>query len=336
MIREGSAAKNLDSLLPLVNSHNSRNIMLVADDLHPDDILSKGHLNYLLQRVRGKGVDPVRAIQMVTINPATYFGLKNVGAILPGYKADLVILEDLEKFKVKSVYCGGLKVSKEGQFIGECSNSGVSKLPPSCNVAWDRVTDFKVIAEGPAVNVIQVVPGQIMTKRSVEKTPSADGMVSSDVERDLLKIAVIERHHGSGAYAVGLIKGFGLKKGAIASSVAHDSHNIVVVGVNDSDMLVAAKIISEMDGGLAVVVDGEVRASLPLEIGGLMSNLPIGEVKTRLTDCETATRNLGCSLDAPFATLSFMALTPIPEIKITDQGLFDSTNFQFMSLFKTY
>ncbi|MGA8833476.1 MAG: adenine deaminase [Desulfomonilaceae bacterium] len=336
MIREGSAAKNLDSLLPLVNSHNSRNIMLVADDLHPDDILSKGHLNYLLQRVRGKGVDPVRAIQMVTINPATYFGLKNVGAILPGYKADLVILEDLEKFKIKSVYCAGQKVSEKGQFIGEYSNSGVSKLPPSCNVAWDRVADFKVVAEGPAVNVIQVVPGQIMTKRSVEKTPSADGMVSSDVERDLLKIAVIERHHGSGAYAVGLIKGFGLKKGAIASSVAHDSHNIVVVGANDSDMLVAAKTISEMEGGLAVVVDGEVRASLPLEIGGLMSNLPIGEVKTRLTDCETATRNLGCSLDAPFATLSFMALTPIPEIKITDQGLFDSTNFQFISLFKTY
>ncbi len=335
MIREGSAAKNLDSLLPLVDSHNSRNIMLVADDLHPDDILSKGHLNYLLQRVRGKGLDPVRAIQMVTINPASYFGLKNVGAILPGYKADFVILEDLEKFRVKSVYSSGLKISEEGQYIGTFANLDVSKLPPSCNVAWDRVSDFKVIAEGASVNVIQVIPGQIVTKRSVEKTPSVNGMVSSDVERDLLKIAVIERHRGSGAYAVGLIKGFGLKKGAIASSVAHDSHNIVVVGVNDSDMLIAAKMISEMEGGLAVVVDGEARASLPLTIGGLMSNLPIREVKTRLTDCETATRNLGCSLDAPFATLSFMALTPIPEIKITDQGLFDSTNFQFISLFET-
>jgi adenine deaminase len=183
--------------------------------------------------------------------------------------------------------------------------------------------------------VIQVVPGQIITKRSVEKTPSVNGIVSSDVGRDLLKIAVIERHCGSGAYAVGIVNGFGLKKGAIASSVAHDSHNIIVVGVNDSDMLVAAKTVSGMGGGLAVVADGNVLASLPLKIGGLMSDLPISEVKTRLINCETATRNLGCSLDAPFATLSFMALTPIPEIKITDQGLFDSTNFKFMSLFKT-
>ena len=335
MIREGSAAKNLDSLIPLANAYNSRNIMLVADDLHPDDILEKGHLNYLLQRVRSKGLDPVTAIQMVTINPATYFGLKNVGAILPGYKADLVILEDLEKFNVKSVYCAGLKVSEEGRFIGNWSDSVNVKLPPSCNVAWDRVPDLEVIAEGPNVNVIKVVPGQIITKRSVEKTPSVNGIVSSDVGRDLLKIAVIERHRGSGAYAVGIINGFGLKKGAIASSVAHDSHNIIVVGVNDSDMLVAAKTVSGMGGGLAVVADGNVQASLPLEIGGLMSNLPISEVKTRLINCETATRNLGCSLDAPFATLSFMALTPIPEIKITDQGLFDSTNFKFMSLFKT-
>ena len=335
MIREGSAAKNLDSLIPLANAYNSRNIMLVADDLHPDDILEKGHLNYLLQRVRSKGLDPVTAIQMVTINPATYFGLKNVGAILPGYKADLVILEDLEKFNVKSVYCAGLKVSEEGRFIGNWSDSVNVKLPPSCNVAWDRVPDLEVIAEGPNVNVIKVVPGQIITKRSVEKTPSVNGIVSSDVGRDLLKIAVIERHRGSGAYAVGIINGFGLKKGAIASSVAHDSHNIIVVGVNDSDMLVAAKTVSGMGGGLTVVADGNVQASLPLEIGGLMSNLAISEVKTRLINCETATRNLGCSLDAPFATLSFMALTPIPEIKITDQGLFDSTNFKFMSLFET-
>ncbi len=334
MIREGSAAKNLDSLFPLINSYNSRNIMLVADDLHPDDILEKGHLNYLLQKIRAKGIDPVTAIQMVTINPATYFRLKHVGAILPGYKADLVILEDLESFRAKAVYFDGQLVSEEGRFIHDYEGSTSSKLPQSFNVDWEQGPDLKVPVEGPNVNVIEVVPEQIVTKKTVEKTPSVNGMLNSDVERDLLKIAVIERHHGSGAHAVGIIKGFGLKTGAIASSVAHDSHNIIVVGANDSDMLVAAKTVSDMGGGLAVVVNGQTRAFLPLKIGGLMSELPIYEVKSRLTECEKATRNLGCALNRPFATLSFMALTPIPEIKITDQGLFDSVNFEFISLFE--
>lgn len=335
MIREGSAAKNLDALIPLVNHHNSRNVMLVADDLHPNDILEKGHLNYLLKRVREKGLDPVTAIQMVTINPATYFGLKSIGAILPGYKADLVVLEDLDNFTAKAVYCSGKKVCDQGHFISELGQGSVSKLPYSFNVAWDNIVNFKIFAKTDLINVIQVIPGQIVTKRIIEKANIVDGYVETDVNRDLLKIAVIERHHGSGSHAVGIIKGFGLKKGAIASSVAHDSHNIVVLGASDVDMLVAAKTVSDMGGGLAVVSDGKLCASLPLRIAGLMSDLPISEVKTRLSSLEQAARDLGCALDAPFATLSFMALTPIPEIKITDQGLFDSSNFKFISLFET-
>ncbi|MGC8659307.1 MAG: adenine deaminase [Desulfomonilaceae bacterium] len=334
MIREGSAAKNLDSLYPLINTHNSRNIMLVCDDLHPDDILEKGHLNYLLQKIRAKGLDPLTAIQMVTINPATYFGLANVGAILPGYKADLVILEDLESFKAKAVYFGGQLVSEQGRFVYDFHGLTAPKLPESFHIAWEKMTDFKVAVDGPYVNVIEVIPEQIVTRKRVEKTPTVGGMLNSDPQRDLLKIAVIERHHGSGAYAVGMIKGFGLKAGAIASSVAHDSHNIIVVGVNDADMLLAARTVSDMGGGLAVVANEQTRASLPLRIGGLMSELPINEVKNRLTECERATHALGCALNRPFATLSFMALTPIPEIKITDQGLFDSVNFKFISLFE--
>ncbi|MGC8604380.1 MAG: adenine deaminase, partial [Desulfomonilaceae bacterium] len=335
MIREGSAAKNLDSLLPLVNPHNSRNTILVVDDLHPDDILNKGHLNYLLKKVRAHGLDPITAVQMVTINPATYFGLKDIGAILPGYRADLVILENLETFDVKSVYYAGQQVSEGSQFLADSADCAVSKLPLSFNVLWNNISDFKVFSEGPYVNVINVIPGQIVTKRTFEKTPNLDGLLIPDVERDLLKIAVIERHRGSGSFAVGVIKGFGLKNGAIASSVAHDSHNIIVVGASDADMLAAAKAVSEMGGGLAVVASGQILASLPLKIGGLMSDLPIAEVTTSLSRLENAAKNLGCVLETPFATLSFMALTPIPEIKITDQGLFDSTNFRFISLFET-
>ncbi|MFH0960024.1 MAG: adenine deaminase [Pseudomonadota bacterium] len=334
MIREGSAAKNLDSLIPLLNEHNSRNMMLVSDDLHPDDILEKGHLNYLLKRVRSKGLDPITAIQLVTINPASYFHLRDVGAILPGYRADLVVLNDLDNFGINEVYCSGKKVFEHGNSTSPWRRQATTKLPPSFNVPWGKIADFRIPAKGNSINVIEVIPGQIITKRIIEKARIADGLTTADVDRDLLKISVIERHHGSGAHATGFIKGFGLKRGAIASSVAHDSHNIVVVGAADSDMLAAAKTVADMGGGLAVVCDGVVSASLTLEIAGLMSDRPITEVSGDLDNLGAATRELGCRLEAPFATLSFMALTPIPEIKITDQGLFDSSRFCFMDLFE--
>lgn len=335
MIREGSAAKNLDSLLPLVNRHNSRNFMLVSDDLHPDDILLNGHMNYLLKRATSKGLDPVTAIQMVTINPATYFGLNDLGAILPGYKADMVVLEDLENFRVTKVYCSGKEVLKEGLMESRLSETKARKLPPSFNVAWDKTPNFNLKAEAETINVMQVIPEQIVTKRLVQAARIVDGLVQTDTAKDLLKISVIERHHGTGAHGIGMISGFGLKSGAMASSVAHDSHNIVVVGVNDADMLVAAKKVADMGGGLAIAEEGVIRASLPLKIAGLMSDLPIEEVRDSLNDLHKVAKELGCPLEAPFATLSFMALTPIPELKITDQGLFDSCNFKFVSLFDT-
>jgi adenine deaminase len=334
MIREGSAAKNLDSLIPLMNKHNSGNMMLVSDDLHPDDILERGHLNYLLKRVRGKGVDPITAIQLVTINPARYFRLQGLGAILPGYRADLVVLSDLDDFGIEQVYSSGNKVFEQGSPTPTWRSEGPGTLPRSFNVNWDKIVDFRIPARGESINVIEVIPGQIVTRRVIEKACIVDGSITADVDRDLLKISVIERHHGSGAHATGFIRGFGLKRGAIASSVAHDSHNIVVVGATDSDMLVAVKTVAQMGGGLAVVCDGVVSASLTLEIAGLMSDRQITEVSGDLRNLGAATRQLGCRLEAPFATLSFMALTPIPEIKITDQGLFDSSKFAFMDLFE--
>ncbi len=333
MIREGSAAKNLDALLPLVNEHNSRNCFFVTDDLDPEDILEKGHINNLVRTAIRKGLDPIRAIQMATINPAAYFSLKGLGRVAPGCSADLLILDDLNQVSINRVYQSGRLVAQEGSLVVPSVSAATAQLPYSINVAWDKVKDFSIKAEGTAVNIIEVVPGQIFTKRVVERAPIKDGVIITDPARDILKIAVVERHHGTGSFALALIRGFGLKRGAIACTVAHDSHNIIVVGANDSDMLAAAREAAKRGGGLTAVADGRTLAGVPLPIAGLMSDKPIQEVRDSLEKVVHAAHELGCSLENPFATLSFMALTPIPELKLTDQGLFDSLNFKFVSLF---
>lgn len=334
MIREGSAAKNLDSLLPLVNEHNSRNCFFVTDDLDPEDLVEKGHLNSLVRTAIGKGVDPVRAIQMATLNPASYFKLRGLGAVAPGYIADLVVLEDLTDVKVGRVYHSGKLVAENGKAVVAAVGRAAAELPPTVNVDWGKVGDLAIEAKGKMANIIGVVPGQIVTQRVVDQAPLSNGKVVADPSRDILKIAVIERHKGTGAHAVALIRGFGLKSGAISSTVAHDSHNIIVVGASDEDMLAAAREAAAMGGGMAAVENGKVLARLPLPIAGLMSDAGIASVRTNLEEIVAAAARLGCALENPFATLSFMALTPIPELKLTDQGLFDSVNFRFISLFE--
>jgi adenine deaminase len=334
MIREGSAAKNLEALLPMVNKTNSRNCMFVTDDMDPNDIKRKGHLNSVLRKAVSLGLDPVTAIQMATINPAQYFGLTGMGAILPGYVADMVVLDNPEDARVSRVYKAGRLVAENGEIKAPCLPAKEAKLSTSVVVDWDKVTDFSLNASGTKANIIGVTPGEIVTKRIIDQAPRENGKVVQDIDSDILKIAVIERHKGSGAYSVGLIKGFGLKKGAIACTVAHDSHNIIVVGANDSDMYAAAKEIAAMGGGMLVMEDGRIKAQLPLPIAGLMSDQPLERVAEDDKRISEAAQDLGCRLEAPFATLSFMALTPIPEIKITDQGLFDSLNFKFLSLFE--
>lgn len=335
MIREGSAAKNLETLLPLLKDHDSRNCFFVTDDLDPHDILEKGHINNVVKSAIRLGLDPVKAIQMATINTASYFGLKNIGAVLPGYSADLLVLDDLKEMSIAEVYSGGQKVAERGELTIRWRASDESKSLGKVNVAWDKIGSFAVEARGKDVNIIGVVPDQIVTRKIVEPAHLENGLVVSDTSTDALKIAVIERHKGTGNYAVGLIRGFGLKRGALAGSVAHDSHNIIVVGVSDHDMLVAAEEVARMGGGMVVIDEGKVLVSLALPIAGLMSDRPIGEVKENLDKLITAAQELGCSLPHPFATLSFMALTPIPEIKITDRGLFDSVNFKHFSLFES-
>jgi adenine deaminase len=333
MIREGSAAKNLDALLPLINEHSSRNCLFVTDDLDPHDILAKGHINNIVRQAIKKGIHPITAVQMATINTATYFGLKGLGAILPGYSADMLIIDDLEELKISTVYHAGSIAAHDGKLVIPSRAGSSLRTGSSVHVAWEKIKDLSIQAEGNSVNIIQVVPGQIITRKVIEQAPIVDGRVVADTSRDILKIAVIERHRGTGNFSIGLIKGFGLKRGAIASTVAHDAHNIIVVGANDQDMLAAAHEADRMGGGMAVLDNGQVIGRLPLPIAGLMSDKPIAMVREGLDGLVAAAKEMGCTLDNPFATLSFMALTPIPELKLTDQGLFDSVNFKFISLF---
>ena len=333
MIREGTAAKNLKSLLPLVNSENSRKFIFVTDDRHLEDIYREGHINYLVRTAIKMGIEPVRAIQMATINTAEYFGLKELGAVVPGYNADLIVFEDLKKMKIRSVFKDGQLVAKDGKIIDGIIPEYKGKVRGTLNVKWIEHEDFALKAEGKYAKVINVIPGEILTKESVERIKEDAGYVSSDVERDILKIAVIERHMASGRIAKALVKGFGLKKGAIASSVSHDSHNIVVIGTHDGDMYTAAVQVVKMQGGICAALNGQVLEALPLPVAGLMSDRSAEFVSEKLKRLEEIARSLGSRLPDPFMAMSFLTLPPIPEIRITDRGLIDAVKFKVTNLF---
>lgn len=333
MIREGTTEKNLSTLLPLVEKANSRRFSFVSDDRDPFELFSVGHLDEILRKAVRMGLDPVTAIQLTTINPAEHLGLKDRGAIAPNYQADMVAFNNLKDFKPVMVFKDGGLVARDGKVLAGRIPGQRALVDDSMNVAWEKVSSLDVRAEGDWIKVIQVFPGQIITKRLVERPRVEEGMVVSDMRRDLLKAVVIERHKGTGDIGIGFVRGLGLKRGAIASSVAHDSHNIVAVGVDDKDILIAAKKVAKMGGGLAVVLDGRVMASLPLPIAGLMSDRPLKIVARAMDRLLEAARLLGCKLPAPFMTMSFLALPVIPEIRLTDKGLVDVERFEVVSVF---
>jgi adenine deaminase len=332
LIREGTTERNLHTLLPLVTPQNARLCHFCSDDRHPDTLLREGHIDGMVRQAIGWGLDPVLAYQMATINTAEYFQLRHVGAVAPGYRADLLVLDDLEAVQVAQVYAAGQLVADGGQIL--FSMSGMLDVPiqPSVHVELD-VLNLDIAAGEGSARVIGTIPDQVVTEDLRMVPTSENGRVVSDPGRDLLKIAVIERHHGTGNVGLGLVKGIGLKEGAIASSVAHDSHNLVVVGASDEGMRVAVAAIADMGGGLVVVVGGRVRAACPLPIAGIMSDHPIEEVRDQVEALTEAAHALGCTLPDPFMTLSFLALPVIPNLKLTDKGLVDVNKFELVPLF---
>lgn len=331
-IREATNAHNLKPLLPLVTPENSRRICFCTDDRQPADLLEEGHIDYMVRTAIAEGIPPITAIRMATLNPSEYFHLHDRGAISPGRRADLMVFSDLQAPVAEMVYRGGKLVARNGQVFPWERPEQKTVLRSSVNVNWSKI-DFTMTAEGDRIRVIGTIPDQLITEHLIEDTPQLDGKVVADPTRDLLKIAVIERHMATGKMGKGLVHGFGLKRGAIASTVAHDHHNIVVVGVDDESMMTAAQAVAETGGGMAAVDGTQVLATLPLPIAGLMSDLPIEQVRDQMEEMLVAARTLGSSLHDPFMAMSFQALPVIPTLKLTDHGLVDVEKFQLVPLF---
>jgi len=334
MIREGSSEKNLDALLPLVTDNTYKRCFFVVDDLSCSDLLWEGDIDAVVRKAIERDLEPVRAIQMATINAAEYFRLHDRGGIGPGYIANLITINDLAKLEIDMVFYQGKLVARQGKPL--------FPLPPVTMELRDTVRIKSPTAKSLSLRakrsnlseesypVIEIVPGQIVTRKAMEKMKVVDGAVMPSVERDILKLVVVERHKASGNIGVGLVKGFGLKKGALASSVAHDSHNIIAVGVNDLDILKAIEEINRLQGGLVVCADLEILASLPLPIAGLLSPEPLDVVASQHEIVEKTAASLGNLPPAPFALLSFLALPVIPELRLTDLGLVDVAEFKLL------
>jgi len=329
MIREGSSEKNLEALLLLAKDETYQRCFFVVDDRSCRDLLRDGDIDAVLRKAIRLGLDPVHAIQMATIIPARYFRQENLGAVAPGYLANLLVTSDLSKLGMDMVFHRGKLVAQNGKplFVVPPEEEGLSD---TMRLGFLNQDSFELLADGKPFPVIEVVPGQIITRRVEEKPKSIGDVIVADTERDILKLAVVERHKATGNIGLGLVRGFGLKRGALASSVAHDSHNIVAVGTNDRDILAAVAGVARMGGGLAAAVSGKVWAGLALPIAGLLSNEPLEAVVGEMEKLENAARELGTTLAAPFATLSFLALPVIPELRLTDLGLVDVGQFRLI------
>lgn len=333
MLREGSSSKNLLDLLPLVTLDNVNRFFFVTDDRNPLDLMQEGHIDHIIRLAIDHGLDPILAIRMATLNPAQYFNIRKIGAIAPGNLADLVVFKDFKDFHAKMVFKNGKQVAEDGKPTFPPLDARPSKLRGSVNIKWLSTDDFVIKAEGRQCRVIGLVPNQIITKSLILEPPVADGLVIADPERDIVKIAVIERHMASDKVSLGLLQGYGLREGAIGTTVAHDSHNMVVAGTNDQDMFLAAVQLARMQGGIAIAHNGKIVESLPLPIAGLMSDQPLEFVVERLSSLIRYAHTLGITASDPFMALSFLALPVIPHLKITDKGLIDVDKFSPVPFF---
>jgi adenine deaminase len=331
MIREGSAARNLEAVLPMVLEHGPTNCLLCTDDLEPDHLLQEGHVNDVIRKAVAMGCPPSDAVVMGTLNAARYHRLPQRGAVAPGYLADIVAVPDLVSFRPVGVWQHGRRVS-EGTISAEIAGSGLPDwMRGSVRIRELAPQDFAIAANG-SVRVIGVHPRQIVTRALVETPPVRDGHAVAAPESGLAKIAVIERHRNTGRIGLGFVRGFGIEAGALATSLAHDAHNLVVVGVDDADMAAAANRLREIGGGQLAVESGRVVAEMPCPFGGLLSDLPVEEVAARTHAIERGAVELGTTLPSPFSAMSFLSLSVIPELKITDRGLVDVNRFELVPL----
>jgi adenine deaminase len=334
MIREGTVAKDLQNLIPVVNGYNSRRCLFVTDDKHLDDLVLEGSIDHNVRLAIAEGLSPITAIQMATINAAECFGLEDKGAIAAGYKADFSLIDDLETIRISHVYKDGVSVVQDGKLVTDCCNNLQDCLGQSVHFDEIMESNLNIHLSSNKANIIEIIPNSLVTRHLVEEVDiCGQGFFQPSTSSDRLKLAVIERHHMTRQIGLGIVKGLGLKYGAIATTIAHDSHNLIIAGTNDSDMVMAANTIKEMQGGLVVVKEGQILASLELPIAGLISNLPYQEVYSTLKELHHALGKLGANDHFnPFLTLSFLALPVIPEIKLTDKGLFKVSTFEHISI----
>jgi adenine deaminase len=333
LLREGSTERNLATLVPLINSNNAMNCSFAADDKLAGDLVSEGHIDHSVRKAIKMGLPPMAALQMATISTARHYRLRNFGAIAPRYWADFIVFDNLKKLVVRQTYKKGILVAEDGKYLG--AQRALVPLPRSTmNLRYKAPEDFRVrLKRGAKMRVIEIVPNQIVTRQIIVTPRAENGQVVPDVARDILKLVVVERHHATGNVGVGFVRGFKLKSGALGSTVAHDAHNVVIVGANDADIARAIEELVKMQGGQVAVNNGKVRAELALPIAGLVSDRPLKEVIERIAALNAAARAMGCELDAPFMTLSFLSLSPIPELKLTDQGLIDAVHMRPTKLF---
>ncbi len=333
LLREGSAARNLRNLISLVNKDNLRRFLFCTDDKHPEDLIREGSIDFNIKLAIKAGLDPIDAIRIATINACECYGLKRRGAIAPGYIADLVVIDDLNEMNIKMVFKNGELVGKDNEPLFVAEPYLPEYMKNSVKIANIKIDDLNLKVTKKTANVIGVVPESLVTEKLILSIDSTGGVFQYSHD-DILKIVVVERHKGTGNIGIGLIKGFEIENGAIGSTIAHDSHNILVVGDNDSDILLAIKELEKIGGGITIVSNGVVLKSLPLEIGGIMTSGEIGKTNDTLKEMMNISYNklkVNSKID-PFMTLAFMALPVIPKLKITDLGLFDVEAFDFMEV----
>lgn len=332
LVREGSTERNLAGLIPLINSHNAANCSFATDDKLAGDLVNEGHIDHCVRKAIKLGLPPIVALQMATINTARHYRLRNFGAIAPRYWADFVVFDSLKSFSVRQVYKKGMLVAENGKFVARLP-AGVPLPRSTMNLRYQPGDLAVKAARGKTIRIIEIVPQQIVTKQTLARPKVAGREIVTDVSRDILKLVVVERHRATGNVGVGFVRGFKLKDGAMGSTVAHDAHNIVVAGTNDADILRVIEELERLQGGQVVVAKGEVKAELGLPIAGLVSDRPLKDVMKGIDALNAAARALGCDLDAPFMTLSFLSLSPIPQLKLTDQGLVDAVRLRKTTLF---